>query len=284
LLFSSTMTISDATKTGEGAAVAATVEPVVMVDPIQEPAMAATTAVGGLVEVVAPTDLLEGYILQINENGESFSVVVPPGGVKEGQTFLAERSSRPYASSDTPPPVGPEGKWKDGICDCCAFGCCHPALCLGCWCTTLAMAQVMTRFKLNWTGSPNQEPVSKTFQTTASILFAYICSIIGMIFLSGILAAIGVNVAGLVDIVVRILQLMFFIYVMVAAATTRREVRAHYHIPEQSCTGCEDCCCAFWCTCCMVTQMMRHSADYQQYPAACCTENGLPPDAPAHVV
>lgn len=40
-------------------------------------------------------------------------------------------------------------------------------------------------------------------------------------------------------------------------------------------------CCAFWCTCCTIAQISRHTADYEHYPAFCCTESGLAENAPA---
>ena len=28
----------------------------------------------------------------------------------------------------------PNEQWRDGLCDCCTFGCCHAMCCLGYWC------------------------------------------------------------------------------------------------------------------------------------------------------
>mmetsp|Transcript_17653 Transcript_17653/g.29991 ORF Transcript_17653/g.29991 Transcript_17653/m.29991 type:complete len:234 (-) Transcript_17653:271-972(-) len=229
-----------------------------------------------VVQVTAPSDLMEGYILQVTQGGETVSVRVPVGGVKEGQSFLGEVVEPGSGGGGAPaPPAGPEGKWKDGICDCCARGCCHPACCLGFWCSTLAMAQVMTRFNLTWIGRPNENPVNKTFRITAFILIGYIVASIVVGAIAGALNA---------QFLVSILEILWIIYIVVAMSSTRRAVREHYNIPEQTCSGCEDCCCAFWCTGCTVCQMLRHSADYDQYPAACCTETGLPPNAPQTVV
>ena len=38
----------------------------------------------------------------------------------------------------------------------------------------------------------------------------------------------------------------------------RKEIRSMYEIPEQTCIGSEDCCCAFWCTGCTICQIWKH--------------------------
>jgi Cys-rich protein (TIGR01571 family) len=84
------------------------------------------------------------------------------------------------------------------------------------------------------------------------------------------------------------LHVAFSIYVVILICQTRAHVRRTYAIPEASCRGCEDCCCAYWCSCCTVAQMARHTADYRKYHAACCSETGLgdhaPPTISLHIV
>ena len=78
-----------------------------------------------MVEVSAPSDLPGGYVFDAIANGQTFSVTVPAGGVSRGQTFSA-----PFVPGSGGVAVSavPEGRWKDGLCDFCRFGCCHPAL------------------------------------------------------------------------------------------------------------------------------------------------------------
>jgi Cys-rich protein (TIGR01571 family) len=75
-------------------------------------------------------------------------------------------------------------------------------------------------------------------------------------------------------------HIVFAMYLIVATMKTREFIRNKYSIPEQNCAGCEDCCCSFWCSCCTIAQMARHTADYDTYRAAACTETGLPRNAP----
>lgn len=81
-----------------------------------------------------------------------------------------------------------------------------------------------------------------------------------------------------------LMRFAFFLYTLVLTMKTRAFVRNRYQIPETTCRGCEDCCCAFWLPCCTITQMARHTADYDHYPAACCTETGLSSHVPEVIV
>ena len=78
-----------------------------------------------MVEVSAPSDLPGGYVFNAVANGRTFSVTVPAGGVSRGQTFSAPFVPGGGGASAS---AVPEGRWKDGLCDCCRFGCCHPSL------------------------------------------------------------------------------------------------------------------------------------------------------------
>merc|ERR1712226_255162 len=57
-----------------------------------------------------------------------------------------------------------KGGWKSGLCSCCKYGCCHPALWIGCCCTPILMGHILTRMKMTWTGEP-----SSTTTTTTTI-------------------------------------------------------------------------------------------------------------------
>ncbi|KAL7430702.1 hypothetical protein ACHAXH_004422 [Discostella pseudostelligera] len=52
------------------------------------------------------------------------------------------------------------------------------------------------------------------------------------------------------------------------------------YISERCCTadvpvGWEDICCAFWCQCCVLGQMARHTVNYDERNALCCNEVGV---------
>jgi Cys-rich protein (TIGR01571 family) len=71
-----------------------------------------------------------------------------------------------------------------------------------------------------------------------------------------------------------------YIYLIILTAVLfnlRGYVRRRYAIPGSEV---QDCCCSFWCPCLVVTQMMRHTTDYDTYPSLCCSETGVPAHAP----
>ena len=113
----------------------------------------------------------QGYTFDAQFDGATFPVTVPAGGVKQGQKFVVPypAAARESAAAPAPPRSSiPVGRWKvgqadacalrdrrppvasvltprvfvpchrrggkDGLCDCCRFGCCHPACCNAFWC------------------------------------------------------------------------------------------------------------------------------------------------------
>ena len=97
--------------------------------PLVVDAIEVTPVAGHLVEVVAPMALSGGYRLPVQVNGLRKVVLVPAGGVKEGQTFQAQ----PFDDDGVAHHI-PVGRWRDGLCDCLTHGCCHAMCCLGFWC------------------------------------------------------------------------------------------------------------------------------------------------------
>ncbi|EJK54677.1 hypothetical protein THAOC_25675, partial [Thalassiosira oceanica] len=181
-----------------------------------------------MVEVVAPSDLPEGYVFDAVENGKSFSVTVPAGGVSRGQTFSA-----------------PFVPWE-------------PSTLLG---------QVQNRLGLNWLGGRANPGNESPFKVLLGI------TIFDMVW-SGLFSSPALY---RVKQAFNFAMSIFSIYVILK---TRKHIRESSGIPEESCQGCEDCCCATWCGCCTVLQMARHTAEYKTYAGQCCSETGLPVSAP----
>ena len=106
------------------------------------------------VDVIAPTNMQEGYQFNVDSAGKMLRVAVPPGGVTAGQRFPAIILSDlgGSATGGPNPHKIPTGTWRDGLCDCCKFGCCHPTCCLSFWCTACALGQGES-FTLSWYGT-----------------------------------------------------------------------------------------------------------------------------------
>lgn len=244
-----------------------------------------------LVEVVAPSDLPEGFEFEAVAEGQSFRVTVPAGGVSQGQRFSA-----PFLP-DAGESVGytaPIGRWKDGLCDCCLFGCCHPALWMAICCRLALLGQVQNRLRLNWLGNRASPRDYSPFKVLLGVSVGiFVCS---NIFSSLMRSYVEIDPNNIDPIdpntkelppgfwgayvgyhVFALIVTVFWVYV---AVMTRKYIREKNEIPETTCTGCEDCCCSFFCGCCTVAQMARHTAEYETYVGQCCSETGLPVTAP----
>jgi hypothetical protein len=98
-----------------------------------------------LMQVTAPATLPGGYeftvLLGPLHNNRPYQVKVPPGGIEEGQKFTFAPPPLP------PPPLTlpstnkgiktmniPVGSWRDGLCNLCNYGPCHPYLWTSCCC------------------------------------------------------------------------------------------------------------------------------------------------------
>lgn len=251
-----------------------------------------------LIEVTAPSTLPAGYVFDVNVGNVTFPVEVPSGGVKEGEKF---RVPDPTSTNDdgishvrVSSTSGPVGHWKDGVCDCCILGVRHPTPWLACCCRVVLLGQIMTRLKTGFFGIP----AAYTFKVALCI------------------AAVQSTFLSVMYCIQAKEQIRFFkelrnrtyydpqpdpinygttyytcylmasslgLYVLYAAVKTRASIREKYAIPQAACDGCEDCCCIFCCGCCTISQMARHTADYETYPGRCCSETGLSPNAPSIV-
>jgi Cys-rich protein (TIGR01571 family) len=238
------------------------------------------------VEVVAPATLPEGYTFEAQADGQPFTVTVPMGGVEEGLKFQVPvpSGSRVLPASSSSVPVG---HWKDDLCACCGLGCFHPSLCMAYCCPMLLLAQVMTRLKLTWSAQEggNAAQASSTFRILAFLWIAFI----GLQVIQQVLKVLSLNyevehgepnvTGAFMVLLLNLVVMAFSIFFLVITCNTRRHIREKYQIPEQQCHGCEDCCCTYWCTCCTISQMARHTGDYANHGSRWCSETGLPPSA-----
>jgi Cys-rich protein (TIGR01571 family) len=77
-----------------------------------------------------------------------------------------------------------------------------------------------------------------------------------------------------INAAVIVFSVVFSMYICMVACRTRGRIRKKYDIPD-SCGGCGDCCSTYWCLCCTVGQMARHTNDYEDYPVGCCSGDCL---------
>lgn len=254
------------------------------------------------------SSLLLGYQFQAISNGVPFTVTVPPGGVKEGQTFSVPfpLEDQVIVAESTPMMGGkgdegddldlmPHGAWKDGLCDCFKFGICHPSLWNACCCPLVLAGQVLTRLHRNWLSIPDESSYKNTtkIMLALTILYVVVCSTLTpkqdqelQVTPEGDYVVVDVGEPSPIWQVVlyHVCGITFALFSIYTVIKARAAVREKYRIPETSCIGMEDCCCAFWCGCCTVAQVARHTANYEQRRALCCSETGLPKQPPVLVV
>lgn len=65
-------------------------------------------------------------------------------------------------------------------------------------------------------------------------------------------------------------------FIVFVAQSTRSSLREKFMIREERCNDLEDICCAALLLPCTVSQMARHTANYDDYEAVCCSKTGLP--------
>ena len=250
-------------------------------------------------EVIAPSDLPAGYHLHVDVSGRHVVVLVPEGGVKEGQQFHANILHNDVDALAMNGANGhdiPTGRWRDGLCECFKLGCCHAQCWLTACCAPVALGQVQTRMKFDWSGAPlnGRSPAMSAFKVMliSFILYNVIDTTMGYVTIPYTTMefneetgtySVPENIPSWVavtDAIHQGLSLLYSVFILVVLIRTRAQIRAQYQIPEESCQGCEDCCCALCCSACTICQMARHTADYSTYSASCCTETGLPLTAP----
>ena len=155
--------------------------------------------------------------------------------------------------------------------------------------TTLFIAllgQVQNRLRLNWLGNrANPEDRSPFKILLGMSIFVIIWSYIFVPYFllpsyTDPIVGLPMRGYGAIYAMNEILKFGMVVFSIYVVLKTRRHVRKRSGIPGTRCAGYEDCCCATWCGFCVITQMARHTAEYETYAAQCCSETGLPVNAP----
>lgn len=253
------------------------------------------------IRVVAPATLEEDYTFDVLVSGKPYTVIVPPGGVREGEEFEVDYTVEEEDSADdhsegeydndknlsesydeeqgTLPmqsaseeedftmisEAAPYGRWRHHL-----FACCDVvtqatfwmALCL----PPVLIAQLLTRLGLNWKGKPDHpDEVNRSFNRI-------VLSFIGVLFL------FNIPVLGLIAVA------CFTLLVVICVGKNARQVmRQRYRIPvgiKFLPEAVNDCICMTFCGCCSMVQMARHTHNDKEYPGYCCTNTGLELGAP----
>jgi len=230
------------------------------------------------VKVISPATLKEGATFEATVDGIDFTVVVPEGGVGEGDDFEVPYPTKKEETSKTgvslvDPEKGavnaydiPTGKWRHELCDCCS-ACCCPFL-MGWCCVPILMAQVMERMKFNFLGCPNESGGSQP------ICIVFTAVTLAVVFLGAII----IRFTGYFGVFV---WSAWGLYLIIVFTCVRFEFRKRYQIKGCCCDNpVDDCCLSYWCSCCSAIQMARHLEDPDKAKYNAWTTNGADDNAP----
>jgi hypothetical protein len=161
-------------------------------------------------------------------------------------------------------------------------------------CTVVLTAQIMHRMRLNWCASPTGAPQGRNTFWIVITLFGgvVVLNLLMALILGHVSRQVASDTTSYYNSITGELTLSPILYILLECVTvcnyalalyslwimvrTRYIMRQTYMIPT-CCPGCvDDCCTIYACHCCALAQMARHTADYNIYPATCCTETGFP--------
>ena len=191
---------------------------------------------------------------------------MPNGGVKAGDEIEVDMpSENDFIKENT----APTGRFKN---DLFSFLETCPCPCLMGWCcTAILVGQVLQRLRLNPLGLPGGGYENTCQIMTGIVILAWILAFI---------AAVTTNGSGI------LVWYPFYIYTVVALTLARHEFRKRYNIPAKQCGEkwyCDDICFSFWCGCCTILQMHRHTHEEDKFPYEIGSQTGLPTYAPGIV-
>jgi Cys-rich protein (TIGR01571 family) len=179
------------------------------------------------------------------------------------------------------------GKWKDGLFSCFRFGLFHPHVWVAWICPQLLMGQILQRMNMSWLADPSitKSPIQSLMR---KILILLLMLSVYDALMAPPLVEVTINKQG--DVVLHqtvqhrghqmfcmLMSLPMTVYGFWIVVKLRAAIRARYGIPTGKLGRLEDCCYVFCCNCCVMSQLARQTADYEDEPADCCSTNGLKP-------
>jgi len=231
--------------------------------------------------VMAPEALPEGFAFEASIGEKIFMAIVPKGGVEKGEIFespIVDPKSKLESRSRNKVTVDmqiPRMKWRDGLYSCLSYGLLHPLLLNSFFCPQVALAQIIARLKgKDVPGTVQQHVGARAVGITFSMMLG-LHFVIAIFLWRAFLYSAHATALAYSCIPLLVADLVLICYYHFLVIRTRREMQLKYHIPSNPCVA--DPCVSIFCTPCVLSQMGRHTADYDTYIGRCCTQNGLPP-------
>ena len=209
-----------------------------------------------------------------------FLLQQPAGGVMKGQTLTVALSESHL--------VEERGKWKDGLFSCFRFGLFHPHVWVAWLCPQILLGQILQRMNMSWLAADSSITKSPIQSLMRRIFILLLLLSVYDALMAPPLVEITINEHG--DVVLHqtlqhrryqifymLMSLPMTIYGFWIVVKLRAAIRARYGIPTGKLGRLEDCCYVFCCNCCVMSQLARQTADYEDEPADWCSTNGLKP-------
>ena len=159
-------------------------------------------------------------------------------------------------------PSPPPKQWLHGLCTCCD----DPSLCCTVfWCSPNATGQAYQRMTKR-TSACLLVAVGGWALVIATQIFSQTGNALGNTAVErdcvGSLCVERTNwdrvaIANTLGAIGGIVGLASSVYFTYFVCTSRRMIRERDGIPEGCCSGCDDCCVAYWCMCCALVQFFR---------------------------
>jgi len=229
------------------------------------------------INIVASTSMCEGYLFDAKYQNKKFLAKVPKGGVQKGQLFTTPMLNPSGASSQyvsyelaLEDMDVPRRAWRDGFCNCFK----DPLFLLSFIFPHVALSQIQSRMQLMTKGK-----IVSPFGT--KFLIFYILALLSLNAWTAVALIFVVNRPQLwlvlsCTIPLGLLDLFVIGTFIAKTIKTRKAIREFFDIEEQNCRGSEDVILGVFCSCCSISQMGRHTADYQTYRENFLSPTGLP--------
>jgi Cys-rich protein (TIGR01571 family) len=139
------------------------------------------------------------------------------------------------------------------------------------------LAQIQHRVNLDFLGRPRSGDSALTTRTMMLMVVGFWISInMGLFFGYNIKWSRGIELTIADWAAFALINGAYIGFIVFVTQSTRSSLREKFLIREQCCYDLEDLFCASCCMPCTVSQMSRHTANYDDYEAVCCSKSGLP--------
>jgi len=262
------------------------------------------------ISLAAPMSLPEGYEIEANINNKTIIIVVPKGGVYEGEILQVsidpnsmhgkvvasisdktsdeiegktggkKRNTQTSSESDSKKKflkedyITPEEVWRHGFCSC--FGVLgNPGYWFALMFPWVLTGQLMQRLKLNFWGSRTKNHSSSCI----SVFFFGVFTLLAQGTLVLLFMLFQNNIYLILASAVFFYSMISFLYFN---CVLRNTLRNGFDLPT---TIVQDCCCDDFCTslcccyCCSLIQISRHTHDEKKFKYQLFSKTGLSSDA-----